>query len=110
MLRNDTVDDRPTHVVRLTPHESPAITLQIDAETGDLLRSRGMVLHRGIGGIPVTTVYEDHREADGLRMPWRVISTNEGTGRVVMTIAEVETNVTLPEDAFEIEPPAEAGR
>jgi hypothetical protein len=94
VVRMGEVNERSVFLVRLEAEGLPAKTLAIDTETGDILRDqRVMLLPGGLGRLPVTTLYEDFREAPAGRMPFRTIETNEAMGRTVYEIEAVEAGI-----------------
>jgi CubicO group peptidase (beta-lactamase class C family) len=105
VLRADTLDDRDVYVVELKSGKLPAMTVFVDAVTGDVLLSEIVALQEGGIGIPVTTRSEDFREVHGVRAPSRSISSNEQTGRTIVEDKTIETNIQLDDDFFILTPP-----
>jgi hypothetical protein len=106
VLRAAEVEGRRVYGVRLRSEGLPDRTVAVDAETGDILRiDRIMILPGGIGRLPVTTTYEDYREVDGVRMPFRSVETNEAIGRTIYETLSVENGVELEADMFAVEIP-----
>ena len=52
--------------------------------------------------IPSTTLYENQRDMEGPRLPWKSTATNDMSGSVVTEIEKVETNVELDEALFKV--------
>ena len=75
-------------------------TEQLDAVTGDILRAEGVVLATGDTPIYIVSTYEDYRDIDGVRIAFRSTSFNDQTGRTVMTLRGVETNLNVSDDTF----------
>lgn len=105
--RTSELDGRKVYVVRLQHGELPPATVHVDAETGDLLKSETVVLIKGGISIPVMIRYEDYREIQGVRIPFRTISSNEMSGREVIQIDSIETNIDVNDDIFTLSPPEE---
>ncbi|HEX6883565.1 MAG TPA: serine hydrolase domain-containing protein [Planctomycetota bacterium] len=76
--------------VRLTKGEAPPTQVTLDLATGDLVRAEVRELVDGIGALPKTVHFEDWRDVSGLRLPMRVISIDEASGRVVVEYTELE--------------------
>jgi hypothetical protein len=76
------------------------VQLTIDADTGLVVRAEGMMHVPNAGSIPFSAEYEDHRTTEGLTLPHRIVAENAITGRSVITVERVETNVELPGDTF----------
>ena len=111
VLSTGELDGRKVYVLKLRRGELPPATFYVDADTGDLLRSEETVLAQGDIGIPVVRHYEDYREVHGIRLPFRIVVSNEESGRTVIqydTIeVNVEVNVEVNDDIFTLSPPAE---
>ena len=107
VLRADTLDDKEIYVVELKSGDLPAMTLFVDALTGDILQSRMITLQEG--GIPIliTVRSEDYREVHGIRTAAHEISSNEQTGRTIFEDETIETNIQLDDDFFILTPPEE---
>ena len=107
VLNTGELDGRKVYLLKLQRGELPPATFYLDADTGDLLKSETVVLARGGMSIPVVSRFEDFREVDGIRIPFRTISSNELSGRQVIQIDTIETNVEVNDDIFTLSPPAE---
>jgi CubicO group peptidase (beta-lactamase class C family) len=90
MLRATTLEDDSVFIVTLRRGELPPVTAYVDATNGDVVRTEGMILSGGAVMIPVTTVYEDFRELAGMRIPFRVTSSNDQTGSAIIELETVE--------------------
>ena len=100
LMRADELDGERVYVVKLKKGEAPPRTVYVGAESGHVLKRDTVEIARGIGEVPLTVRFHDHREVDGLRLPFRIVAENEFNGRVEIRLDTVETNVKLPEDAF----------
>jgi hypothetical protein len=98
------VDGRPAIGVELGLGQAPRITVQVDAESGDLLRAEVRELVEGFGGLPKTVTFEDWRDVQGLRLPMRVVTEDDTSGRVVVEYQQLQTGLTLGDDVFRLEP------
>ncbi len=107
VLNAGELDGREVYVLKLQRGELPPVTVYVDADTGDLLKSETIVLARGGIGIPVVSRYEDYREIHGVRIPFRTTSSNELSGREVIQIDSIETNIEVNDDIFTLSPPVE---
>jgi len=107
VIRADMLDDIEVYVVELRSGDLPAMTVFVDAATGDVLLSKIISLQEGGIGIPVTTRSEDFRQIYGIRAPSRSISSNEQTGRNIVEDETIETNIQLDDDFFILTPPEE---
>ena len=101
ILRADEVRGEPVYVVKLTRGDTPPRTVYVSTETGRILRVDAAEIAKGIGSIPITIFYDDYRQVEGgLWLPFEVKTENEFSGRLVVRIDRIETNVELSEDAF----------
>ena len=108
VIRNDTVNDRPVHVVRLKKGNLPSRTYWVDAEYGDVLLVKQITIDGSVR-IPTSVAYADFEELDGLRVPMRIEVKNPASGRKVLTIDKIESGLDLSDEVFTIEDP-EANR
>jgi hypothetical protein len=107
VVRADVLDDKEVYVVELKAGDLPAMTVFVDAVTGDVLLSEVVSMQEGGIGIPVTTRFEDFGEVHGIRFPSRSIASNEQTGRTIVEDQTIETNIHLDDDFFTLTPPEE---
>ncbi len=98
------VEGRDGYVIELQHGKEPPTTVIIDARTGDVLRSRAVTVVPGAGSLLVGTDYEDYREVGGLRIPFRITSTNPVSGRVILEFTSVRTNLTATDGLFDLSP------
>ena len=99
--------DRQYKESKLQRDEVPPVTVSVDPDTGDVLRYETIVLAKGGIGIPEIIRYEDYREVHGVRIPFRLVSSNEWSGRIVIQYDTIEANVEVNDDIFTLSPPAE---
>jgi CubicO group peptidase (beta-lactamase class C family) len=107
VVRADVLDDKEVYVVELKFGDLPAMTVFVDAVTGDMLLSQVISIQEGGIGIPVTIRFEDFREVHGIRVPFRSIASNEETGRTIIEDETIETNIQLDDDFFILTAPEE---
>ena len=104
VVRNDTLDGRPVHVVRLEREGLPSRTYWVDAEHGDVLRLKQIAIE-GPVRVPVTITYSDFQEFDGLRVPMGIELENPMSGRMVLTFESVTSGLELGDDVFTLVDP-----
>ena len=107
MTRNDELDGRTVHVVRLSKGDLPSRSYWVDAENGDVLRVKQVVVEGPIR-IPVTVHYSEFREIGGIRTAMRVENENPASGKTVLTFEDVRSGLELGEDVFHLEEPSAA--
>ncbi len=102
-LRVDERNDKKVFILQMSGKEVPPVTAVVDAQTGDLLQSQTSILRFGSDiRLPETTVYEDYRELHGLRIPFRIVTNNNYSGRTVLEIEHIETNLKREDTYFRI--------
>ena len=104
VIRNEALDERPTHVVRLRKGELPSRTYWVDAETGDVLRVKNMGIEGSIR-IPITVSYSEFQETRGIRSAMRVEIENPASGRTVLSFESAETGLELDDEVFTLVDP-----
>jgi CubicO group peptidase (beta-lactamase class C family) len=90
VLRATTLDESDVFIVTLRRGDLPPVTAFVDAATGDVVRTEEMILVGAAVMVPVTTVYEDFRDVAGMRIPFRITSSNDQTGSAIIEIETVE--------------------
>jgi hypothetical protein len=85
----------------LTHGEFPPFTYSVDAETGDVLESRS-ILVEGPVHVPVRVLYEDYREVEGRRIAFREVSENEMSGRSIIEVQSLEFGGKVEDSAFRL--------
>ena len=107
VVGTDELDGQDVYVLNLKHGELPAVTAYIDAETGDILKDSAVALQEGGIGILVTSRYEDYRDIDGVRIPFRMVSSNEHSGRLIVQYETIDVNLDVEDDVFILTAPAE---
>ncbi len=102
-LRADERNDKKVYILQMSGKEVPPVRAVVDAQTGDLLQSQTSILRFGsVVQMPETTVYEDYREVHGIRIPFRIIYDDSYSGRTVLEIEQIETNLKQRDIYFRI--------
>ena len=98
----DEVNGSKVIVLKHRRGDLPSRTTSIDAETGDVLKIDTTVETPELPGVKFSTVtyLRDWREAGGVRLPHTIVVETEQDGRLILTVTEVETGVTLKDDDF----------
>ena len=101
VLRTRQTDDGHERVVvRLKGPEDLTFTVEVDVESGHLTEVRSTEPVPGLGGIAVTSRFEDWRAVGGMTLPMRVITENDSSGRTVIEFTDVETGVEVDVEAY----------
>ncbi len=93
-------EDPERWALRLRKAGYPPVTYHLDAKTGDVLEIEGYEISTSGVRVKVKTELSDYREIEGMRIPFRVESSNPQSGKVVATITAVEVGVTGGEPPF----------
>ncbi len=88
------VGDKDAYVVVATPAGLDSQTFYFDKQTGLLLREDATMISPE-GKMPVKSFYEDYREIDGVKLPYKI--------RVVLSQFEITTIVTEVKNGVKIE-------
>jgi hypothetical protein len=96
----DTAGGRDAWKLLMTPKEGNVETWWFDAESGLPLK-QSMTMTTPMGDMPVTIWFEDYREVDGVKMPFRSRqSLMNGLQVMLMSLETVTQNADLPADRF----------
>lgn len=107
VISSEELDGRKVYVLQLGHGNLPPVTIFVDAETGDVLKSMVIAIQEGNIGIPITTQYEDYREVHGIRIPFRETSSNEQSGRTIIQTEKIEVNLDIADSFFILTTPGE---
>ena len=103
VLHEDKREGRKAYVLLMTGEEAPAVRVVVDAETGDVLQTQMPILRLGSAyQLQDNTVYEDFREVHGLRIPFKMTITNQYIGRTVLKIEQIDANLEMAENPFQV--------
>ncbi len=94
-----------TFVIRTVPHIGPASTKYVGVGTGMLIAEDRLVQLPGIGLMGTLVLFEDYRDVEGVKIPfrWKSKAVHPLIGTILTQFEEVETHLEVNEDAFEIE-------
>ena len=102
----ETIAGRETNVVAGMNSGGIAAKFYFDKDSGQMLRILRYT-KSPLGRNPTQIDYEDYRSQDGVRVPFRVI-TSRPNSRLTLQLEEVKFNVPV-DDAKFAQPAAEAG-
>ncbi len=89
------------YVLSVYPKNASRVVFQIDAETFLPTKASSVVVSStSAQQIPVSTTFSDYREVDGIKLPFKTVSINPGTGEVVMMVKQVKHNVKIKDSLF----------
>lgn len=99
IVRFESLDDVKVLVVNLAA-KSVTATLYVNAETGLVAKEEIGITIKNVGTIKTTITYDEYRDVNGVKIPCRFSVANDINGRMNAQIDQIETNVTVPDDAF----------
>jgi zinc protease len=92
------VGDKDAYVVLATPKEGTPITLYFDVQSGLILKDE-QERETPEGKVPTQTFYEDYREVDGIKFPFKLRQVNP-MFELVITFNEIKHNGTIDDTKF----------
>jgi predicted aspartyl protease len=96
-LGDRTLGARGARAIEATPDGGAPVELWFDAATGLLVRT----IYQD-GGEPVATTFDDFRDVDGVRLPFRtLIDSGDPRNLVTMTATTVRVRPDAPDDAYQ---------
>jgi zinc protease len=99
LVGKEKVGERDAYVIEATlPEGGPPEKLYFDVESGLVLRDSSQ-RHGPDGVSEFQQDYEDYRDVDGVKLPFTIRQTNEGT-LVIITVTEYHHNVPLDDSQF----------
>jgi hypothetical protein len=101
LVRRSQVGEREALELRLVDGDLPPARVDVDAETGDVLRWREATLVPGLGEISTTTTLSEFREVEGLRIPGRIVIENAENGRLVLELSSAAARAEFAPEVFE---------
>lgn len=92
------VGEKDAYVVVGTPENLPAETFYFDTQSGLLLRQDSTVISPE-GKMPTKTFYEDVRDIDGVKLPFKM-RTVMPQFEIIVTTTEIKHNVAVDDSKF----------
>ncbi len=92
------VGENDAYVIVATPVGSPPETFYFDVKSGLLVRQDVTVISED-GKIPMKTFFDDVREVDGVKVPFKIHSVLPEY-EIYLTMTEVKHNVAVENDKF----------
>ncbi|MGB8633828.1 MAG: serine hydrolase domain-containing protein [Rhodanobacteraceae bacterium] len=102
VLKRIKVGDRSMILVRAVPRLGTGMSLYIDANSGQLLRTDSLVQIPGIGIVGVRTMMDDYQDVGGMQIPFHTRSrfAHPLIGLVETRLRKAETHVAIKPDTF----------
>ncbi|MBX3242892.1 MAG: beta-lactamase family protein [Acidobacteria bacterium] len=99
--RSAKVGDEEAYVVEFEPENGTKFTEFYSTKTFLLLKRQGIITSSTSSvSIPYTVLYEDYRDIDGVKMPFRQINSSPSNGEIITTITKITHNVKIDDKLF----------
>lgn len=99
VLGREKIGDREVYVVGATSREDDREKLYFDVESGLLIRKYA-AFKTAFGSIPEVTDFDDYREVNGVRLPFRITWSRPPFG-FVRRFTEIRLNVLVDDNKFQ---------
>jgi len=93
------VGDKDAYVLKMSPKTGPAGRLFIDADTYLIVKTVATIDAPPVGTIEQTLSLSDYRDVDGVKVPYKIRSTNQFQD-VAITVTKVEQNSPIDDQMF----------
>ncbi len=101
IVKIDKVGDEKSFLVSFKPKKGNKFGVYISAKSFlPLKRSSVVVSSTSSQRIPVSERYEDYRDVDGLKVPFKIIAENPSMGEIITQVTKIRHNVKIPEKRF----------
>lgn len=95
------VGDEETYAVEFEPEKGTKMTEYYSAKTFLLLKREGVVASSTSSlQIPYSIRFEDYRDVDGVKLPFKQINNNPSNGDIVTVVTSVKHNVAIDDKQF----------
>jgi outer membrane lipoprotein-sorting protein len=98
LARMEKIGDRDTYVVFAFPRGDSFEQLHFDVQTGLLVRSVTLE-ETALGGLPTQLDFEDYRDVDGVKLPFRIRSSTPDR-TITIQFDDVKLNVPVDDAKF----------
>jgi CubicO group peptidase (beta-lactamase class C family) len=95
------VGDEEAYAVEFEPEKGSKFTEYYSTRTFLLLKREGVVTSSTSSReIPYSIRFEDYRDVDGVKLPFRQINNNPGNGDIITVVTSVKHNVPVDDKLF----------
>ncbi len=99
--RTAKVGDEEAYVVEFEPENGTKFTEYYSTKTFLLLKREGVITSSTSSvSLPYSVIYEDYREIDGVKMPFKQTNTSPSNGEIVTIVTKVTHNVEIDDKLF----------
>ncbi|PRQ08572.1 serine hydrolase domain-containing protein [Enhygromyxa salina] len=100
LVRTEAGEGGDVHVIELRGGQLPSTWIHVDAKTFDVIEVHGQEIAAGGLRIPTTVKLSDYRTTNGMRLPYRMESSNPHTGTSVVVLEGVHAKQAEAADRF----------
>ena len=101
LLNTTKCGDEECYAVTFEPEKGTRFTEFYSTKTFLLVKRDGVVASSTSSVmIPYSTTYSDYRDVDGVKVPFKTVSTSVANGRVVTVIKDVKHNTAIDDKTF----------
>ena len=95
------VGDEECYVVEFTPEKGTKVTEYYSTKTFLLMRRRGVsVSSTSDVSIPYTITFSDYRDTDGVKLPFKMLSSSPSMGDIITVVKTIKHNVPVEDKLF----------
>ena len=95
------VGDEECYVVEFTPEKGTKVTEFYSTKTFLLMRRRGVsVSSTSDVSIPYTITFSDYRDTDGVKLPFKMLSSSPSMGDIITVVKTIKHNVPVEDKLF----------
>jgi hypothetical protein len=100
----DTLNGTVCSKVRLIRQNGDEETYHIDTASGALIMKTRLSKNSELAGTVLTTSYSDYREVEGIRIPFKTVSTSNDQVLLEVTVNKAQINADVSDDEFGYKP------
>lgn len=95
------VDGEDCYVVEFTPEKGTKVTEYYSAKSYLMLKREGVVVSSTSDvSLPYSTIFSDYRDVDGIKLPFKYVTSNISMGDTISTVVSVKHNVEIKDKVF----------
>lgn len=95
------VGDEECYVVEFTPEKGTRVTELYSTKTFLLMKRRGVITSSTSEvSLPYSNVFSDYRDVDGIKLPFKIVTTSPSMGDIITTVKTVKHNVPVDDKMF----------
>ena len=102
VLRTEQREGQTVYVLELqTENDGGAVVIYVDIGTGDVVELETTLVDATSSvGVSAQVLFEDYRDVEGVRIPFRIITSNPVAGRAIIQFDEVAVRLERDNELF----------